>query len=131
MPPITQISIERDCFGCASGSLLLMRADGSAQRVQRGKARHGTVDVLARGSVRAEDFAALARLVEAQQFFAMDDEYQDPDLRDGPWTLTSVVRGAQEKRVFRRDEAGPEALKVLELRIDEMAAKITFVAAPR
>ncbi len=131
MLPISQISIERDCFGCASGALLVLRADGTAQRMQRGKARHGTQDLATAGRVRAEDFAALARLVDAQQFFTLADEYQDPDLRDGPWTIVSVVRGAQEKRVFRRDEAGPVALKLLELRIDEVAAKITFSAAPR
>lgn len=128
--PVTQISIERDCFGCAGGSLLVLRADGSAQRVQRGHARHGTVDVVTQGAGRVEDFAALARFVQAQQFFAMEDEYQDPDLRDGPWTLVSVTRGGQEKRVFRRDEVGPAALKLLELRIDAMAARITFTPVP-
>ena len=128
--PITQISIERDCFGCASGTLLTLRADGAARRVQRGKARHGTLDLACLGSVRAADFAALAKWVDKQQFFAMDDAYQDPDLQDGPWTVVSVVRGAQEKRVFRRDEAGPDALKQLESRIDEVAAKIVFSAAP-
>ena len=128
--PITQISIERDCFGCAGGSLLVLRADGSAQRVQRGHARHGSLDVVTQGVGRAAEFAALARFVQVQQFFAMADEYQDPDLRDGPWTLVSVTRGGQEKRVFKRDEAGPEALKLLESRIDAVAARITFESAP-
>ena len=128
--PITQISIERDCFGCAGGSLLVLRADGSAQRVQRGHARHGALDVVTHGAGRAADFAALARFVQVQQFFAMADEYQDPDLRDGPWTLISVTRGDQEKRVFKRDEAGPDALKLLQSRIDAVAAGITFKSAP-
>ena len=60
MLPISQISIERDCFGCASATLLVMRADGTAQRLQRGNARHGTQDLVTAGRVRAEDFVALA-----------------------------------------------------------------------
>jgi hypothetical protein len=129
--PISQISLERDCFGCARGTRLVLRADGVAMRTHIGKARSGTQDVVTAGTVRAEDFAALSRLVDAQKFFVMNDEYQDPDLHDGPWSVVAVLRGSSEKRVFRRDEAGPDALKLIERRIDELAAKITFVAVQR
>lgn len=129
MPVITEIAIERDCFGCASGAVLVLRRDGSAQRTQVGKARHRTADVVALGRVAAADFEALARFVETQNFFAMADEYQEADVQDGPWTVLRVVRGAQEKRVFRRDEAGPDALKRIGQRIDAVALRIAFAAA--
>jgi hypothetical protein len=129
--PISQVSLERDCFGCARGTRLVLRADGTATRTHIGKARSGTQDVITTGTVRAEDFAALSRLVEAQKFFDMKDEYQDPDLQDGRWSVVAVLRGSSEKRVFQRDEAGPDALKLIEHRIDELAAKITFVAVHR
>ena len=130
MPVITEISIERDCFGCASGVVLVLRRDGTAQRVQVGKARHRTPHVVTHGSVAAVDFDALARFIQTQQFFAMADEYQDADVQDGPWTVVRVVRGGQERRVFRRDEAGPDALKQIEQRIDAVAARVAFTVAP-
>lgn len=124
MNPITEISIERDCFGCASGWVLVLRRDGKAQRTLRGKARHRTQDIVMQGRVPLPDFESLARLIEAQNFFALVDEYQVPGLQDGPWTVVRVARGNLDKQVFRRDEAGPDALKQIEAAIDAVAARV-------
>lgn len=124
MNVITEISLERDCFGCASGWLLVLRRDGTAQRTLRGKARHRTQDQVSTGTLRLSDFEALAALVEAQRFFALADEYRDPEIQDGPWSQLRVVRGTQDKRVFRQDGAEHAGLVQIEAAIDALAARL-------
>ena len=63
---ITEISLERDCSGCATGSVLVLRRDGSATLTTTGKARLGTADRVAVGRVRSEDFEQLAQLAEPE-----------------------------------------------------------------
>jgi hypothetical protein len=129
--PITEISVERDCFGCATGSVLVLRRDGTATLTITGKARMGTENSVSTGSVRREDFDELARLALTQGFFDLNDSYEDPQMQDGAWSTTRVVRGTQDKRVFRRDDAGPPALRRLEDAIERVKARTRFVAERR
>lgn len=131
MDDITEISIERDCFGCASASVLVLRRDGRATLSTVGKARHGTQDSSASGTLKREDFDALARLVAAKGFFQMQGSYESPDVQDGAWVTTRVLRGTREKQVLRRDAAGPEGLKQLEAAAAALQARIAFVPNPR
>jgi hypothetical protein len=124
---ITAISVERGCFGCATGSILVVRRDGTATYTITGNARQGTEDKSSTGRVRVEEFEKLARFLVAQGFFEMKEQYDDPKIRDGAWTTTSVLRGAQDTRVFRRDSAGPAALIAVEKAIDALKARIEFV----
>jgi hypothetical protein len=130
---ITQITLERNCFGCTTGSMLLLRRDGTALLTMTGNARSGTTDRTQRGNVRLADFEALARRAVDSGYLAFDASYQDPALQDGPWAATTVRRdgpdGSQEKRVFRRDEAGPTALREFEAAIDGVMARIRFLPA--
>jgi hypothetical protein len=128
---ITEISIERDCSGCATGTVFVLRRDGTALLQVTGKARLGTQSTASLGSVSREDFDALARLALSLDFFKLNDSYEDPQLRDGAWSTLRVMRGAQDKRVFRRDEAGPAALRDFEAALDQLKARTRFVAAPR
>lgn len=127
MSGISEISIERDCFGCASGSLLVLRSDGTATLTLVGKARHGTSDSTSRGTLRREDFDALARLAQSKGFFEMQDSYEDPQAQDGAWVTLRVVGSNRDKRVTRRDAAGPEALKQLEAAIATLQARVGFI----
>jgi hypothetical protein len=131
VPAITAITLERDCFGCPTGSLLVLRGDGNASYTITGKARHGTEDRSFSGSVGATDFDGLARLVASQGFFELDEIYDDPQAQDGAWTTIGVARGAQDKRVFRRDGAGPQALRTIEAAIEAVRSRITFTAERR
>lgn len=128
---ITGITLERGCFGCATGSSLVLRRDGSAIYTVTGNARSGTTDAVSKGMVPVKDFDELATLAVAQRFFELSDTYEDPQTRDGPWTTTGVARGELEKRVFRRDEAGPPALKAFEAAIEALRARIMFVPEVR
>ena len=123
---ITGIALERDCSGCPTGSVLTLGRDGTASYTLTGKARLGTEDQRFGGSLRPEDFDQLARLAVAQGFFEMRDDYADPQLQDGPWATLSIARGEQEKRVFRRGDAGPAALKTLEAAIEALRLRIKF-----
>lgn len=124
---ITVITLERNCFGCTTGSLLVLRSDGTASYTVTGNARHGTQDKSARGSIRKQDFDALARFAASQGFFAMADSYEDPEVQDGAWTTTSIARGEQDKRVFRRNDTGPAELKAIEAAIETLRTKLSLV----
>jgi hypothetical protein len=131
MDTISEISIERDCSGCATGSVLVLRSDGTATLNIIGKARHATADSTTTRTLRREDFEALARLAQGKGFFEMKDIYEDPELQDGAWVTTRVLRGKQDKRVIRRDAAGPEALKQLEAAITALQSRIGFTPVSR
>jgi hypothetical protein len=123
---ITAISLERGCFGCP-GAVLALRRDGTATYTVTGNARQGTEDRTSSGKVPLEDFEKLARYVVAQGFFDMQDQYDDPKTRDGPWTTISVARAGRDKQVFRRENAGPATLAAVETAIDALKARIDFV----
>lgn len=124
---ITTITLERDCSGCATGSRLELRRDGSAVATVTGKARLGTQTLVSRARMAPADFQNLARAVAASGFFAMPETFEDPDLQDGAWASLAVARGAAIKQVLRRDEAGPAALKSLEAAIVALQARLSFV----
>lgn len=131
VPLITAISLERDCSACPTGSVLLLQRDGSAVLNVTGKSRHGTQDSMSRGTLRVEDFDTLAHFVTAQGFFEMGDSYADAELQDGTWAATIVTGDGAAKRVFRREDAGPAALKAVEAAITAVQARISFVPTSR
>jgi hypothetical protein len=125
---IVEIRQERDCSGCDSGTAVTLRRDGTATFVRTGKARFGTTDRTSTGSVSAADFERLAALVVANGFYAMQDEYRDPNLADGAWVTTSAA-GERAKTVVDSNEAGPAKLREIEDAIEAMRAAITWTPA--
>lgn len=123
---ITEISIEHDCFGCASGQLLVLRKDGSALSKQVGKARMGTLDTVQRGTVSRADFHRLAQLLSAHGFFQMKAVYQDEALQDGAWYVVRATRDQSQTEVFARDDAAPHDLKVIAAELDAAKRQIQF-----
>jgi hypothetical protein len=124
---ISLIAMEKDCFGCPSGSRLLLRRDGFASLTQTAKARHGTQEQSSVGVVGAAEFEALARLTLAQGWFELQTSYDDPQQRDGAWTVILVERSdGTAKQVFRRAGTGPAALDVIESALRELQGGITF-----
>ena len=129
---ITSIAIERNCFGCVGSSVLVLQRDGSASYTVTGNARRGTEDKVSTGTLQRDDFDALAALVVSSGFFNLQDSYEDPGVQDGAWATISVTRSGQTgtntppKRVFRREESGPQALKAVETAIENLRARIPF-----
>ncbi len=121
---VTEISLERDCFGCAKASSVLLRSDGSAVVTQVGKARHGSADEVREGRLGAGEFDTLARLLVQRGFFQLADRYGDPELQDGAWTTVRVTRGSQKKEVFVREDAAPPELRAVETAIDDLSLRI-------
>lgn len=121
---ITEIAIERDCFGCDNAGALRLRSDGSALLTRVGKARHGTQDEVREGRISPAEFDGLARLLLQRGFFELKDRYEDPDLQDGAWTTVHAVRGTQRKAVFVREDAAPPELKAVENAIDALRSRI-------
>jgi hypothetical protein len=124
---ITSMTLERDCSGCATGVVLVLRRDGTASLTVTGKARLGTETKVAIGSLRLQAFDALARLAVEQGFFHFNDNYEQPDVMDGGWTTLTIVLGSRTKSVFMREEAGPPGLKAIQAAIDAVRAGIDFV----
>lgn len=104
----------------------MLSDDGTAVYALTGKARFSSEDRTSTGSIDAKEFARLANFIESHGFFKMKAEYDDPATRDGAWTATSVFRGSEETKVFRRDDAGPAALKTIEQQIDATRRRIEF-----
>lgn len=127
MDDITEISIERDCTGCSSGTVLVLRRDGKATLNVVGKARLGTQDSSSSGSVSRADFDALAKLVASKGFFQMKDSYEAADVQDGAWVTTRVRSGTRDKQVIHRNAAGPDGLKQMEAAAAALQARIAFV----
>lgn len=123
---ITSVTLERDCMGCASGTVFVLRRDGTASLTFTGKARMGTQTRLANGNVPVSTFDGLARLAVEQGFFRLEDSYEEAGLMDGAWSTLTIARGDQGKSVFRREDAGPQALKVIAAAIDALRAGIDF-----
>jgi hypothetical protein len=121
---ITEISVERNCFGCPTGSLLVLRRDGTATYTVTGDERHGTTNQVTQGKVARKDFDRLARLATTNGFFKLAEEYGDPEQRDGPWTALTVVRGRESKKVTSREQAGPKCLQEMIKAVDEIGASI-------
>ena len=131
LPLITSITLERDCFGCTSGTRLQLQGEGLATFTITGKARHGTVDQISQGPLTRADFEALSRLLEEQGFFALPERIEDPKLQDGAWTQISVAGPALEKQVFRRSASTPAGLQKIEAALDALKATLQLrTAAP-
>jgi hypothetical protein len=127
---ISQIVVEHDCFGCATGWSLVLRSDGSATHTVTGNPRHGTIDQVKDGSIGTREFDRLAALLVSRGFFTMKDEYSDPRTADGPWTSIAAVRAGGEKKVFDRGDAGPASLRAIETEIEAVKTRLTL-APPR
>jgi hypothetical protein len=127
---ITEIALEKDCFGCPRGTLLVLRREGTATLTLTGKARHGTVDRVSTASIPRKDFAKLADLLVSKGFFTLDDEYSDPRTADGEWTTIRAVRDGRTKRVTKRTHPGPTALQAIEEALQAVRAGLTFTPSP-
>lgn len=128
---ISTITLERDCNGCATGTRLELRRDGQAVATTTGKPRLGTVDSVSRAALPAAEFDALAQQLVASGFFAMAEVYEEAGLQDGSWATLTVVRGGVPRQVFRREDAGPTALKTLETAMAALRARLAFVPDAR
>ncbi len=123
---ITEISIERNCFGCVGGQRLLLRSDGSAVLTQVGNARRGSSDQVSQAHVEPHEFTAMARLLTAHGFFQMQEIYDDPALQDGAWMTIRAKRAQAEKEVFARENFAPPELRAVETAIDALQKRLVF-----
>lgn len=123
---VTEISLERHCFGCAEPFRVVLGRDGTASRTVPGNARQGTSDRSWHAAIPATEFEALAELLVAEGFFELEDEYRDPRLADGESLTTRAVRGGKDKTVLDSNRAGPPALKRIEEAIQAQMSRLTW-----
>ena len=128
---ISAITLERDCTGCPTGTRLELHRDGRAVATSTGKARLRTADRVSRAALSAADFEALARQLLTSGYFEMAEVYEEAGLQDGSWATLTVVRDGVARQVFRREDAGPAALKTVEAAIAALQASLAFVPDAR
>jgi hypothetical protein len=126
---ITEITLERGCSGCPTGSIVILRRSGVATLTLTGNARFGTGDRTSQGRVAPKDFEELARLLLSQGFFELKAEYSDPQTQDGEWAAIIAVRDGQERKVHARNHAGPPSLEAIQKAIEAVKARIDFAPA--
>jgi len=124
---ISAITLESDCMGCRTGQRMELHRDGRAVATSTGKARLGTADHVARATLPEADFDALAQQLLAGGFFEMAPAYEEAGLQDGNWSTLTVQRSGSVHQVFRREDAGPPALKVWETTITALQKRLVFV----
>jgi len=128
---ISAITLESDCMGCRTGQRVELHRDGRAVATTTGKARLGTADRIARATLPAADFDALSQQLLAGGFFEMAPVYEEAGLQDGNWSTLTVQRSGSLHQVFRREDAGPPALKVWETNITALQKRLVFVPDTR
>lgn len=129
LPSISEIALERRCFGCQEPYKLTFQRDGAAHLLLVGVARQGTVDRNRRGTVTRDEFTQLASLIQTEGFFDLNDAYRDSTVADGQAAITTVVVDGRTKVVVNSNEAGPVRLRTIEDAIDALGKKVTWTSA--
>jgi hypothetical protein len=127
---VTEITLERNCFGCPAGSVFVLKRDGAATYTVTGSARQGTPDRTSTGRIGRDEFDTLARLMVSRGFFGMKNEYADPQLQDGDWSSLTARREGVEKKVFERNGAGPAELHAIQKAIDTLRGRLALTPGP-
>jgi hypothetical protein len=121
---ITEVTLERTaCFGTCPIYKVTLRSDGTITYEGREFVQmKGTHKGMVYG------FDRLARLILAQGYFNLKDDYSIP-ATDLPSAITSVVRAGKRKTIADYGGAGPIELWGIEMAIDGMLknAKLTIV----
>lgn len=123
---ITEISLERRCFGCPREGKVTLRRDGTATRVVFGNARAGTSDRESTAVLAGDAFQQLAAAVVSERFFDLGDEYRDPAVADGEWSVLTVAAGSRRKSVLNRNAMAPASFQRLESRIAVLADRLDW-----
>jgi hypothetical protein len=123
---ITEIALERRCFGCDRELAITIRRDGTATRTTFGNARMGVAERQAHGEVPGGAFDELSRLVVAEGFATLNEEYRDPSIADGEWAVTAVTSGGVRKSVLDKHEKAPPALVRIQARIEALGKTIVW-----
>lgn len=127
---ITEISLERRCFGCSREGKVTLRRDGTATRVIFGNARAGTSDRQSSAALTGDAFQELAAAIVSERFFELRDEYRDPSIADGEWTVMTVSTGGRQTSVLNRNRMAPASFQRLESRVDALADRLTWRLTP-
>ncbi len=120
--PVT-ITLERTpCFGFCPSYLVTLREDGTVTYEGRDH-----VKVTGRQTWKVDPAAvrALAQQMQDAGFFELQDEYRAM-MTDNPTVYTSLTAGGRTKKVMDY-VAGPQKLKDIEARIDEVAGTRKYV----
>ncbi len=123
---ISEITLERHCFGCSREFKLVLRRDGTVTRTTFGNARLGTSDRESTATAAPAAFADLARVVIANELFDLLDVYRDPAMADGEWAVTTVTAGGRQKSVLDRDGLAPAALLRVQARIEDLGNNLAW-----
>lgn len=125
---VTEITFERQCFGCEGPYSATLRQDGQASRTFHGNRRMGTADRELTGRVEPTNFERLAAVLVSEGFFDLADSYRLPDVADGQWVTVGAVRAGARKSVLDSNHAGPANLARIETAIEAVIEAVDWKA---
>jgi len=128
---ITEIRLERSiCFGECPAYKVTFRQDGSAIYV--GEAYSPMIGTYEadRASCPACYFGQLIEWIEQQNFFDLQDVYNE-DMRDTSVTTVTVVHDGKTKAVVSRDPKSPVKLWGIAMAIDGVVSNLKWNKAPQ
>jgi len=125
---ITEVTLERTaCYGTCPIYKITLQSDGTI--IYEGKR---FVEMMGTYKGTAYGFDRLAKLILAQNYFNLKDEYTRP-ITDNPSAITSVVRAGKRKTIVDYAGTGPIELWGIEMVIDGILknARLEKVAVQR
>ena len=128
---VTEIALERQCFGCENAQGVTLRQDGSATKVRFGNARLRIPETITKGAIDRAEFERLANLLQSEGFFDLKEAYRDPAVRDGEWVTIRAEHGGGAKAVLNSNQAGPANLARIQKAIEELAERIAWTPVDR
>lgn len=120
-----KLTDEGNGFGFDKAIEIVFRSDGSA--AFRGGKNSGIRKGIFRGAIDRREFTKLAKLINANKFFALEDRYEGNISDMGTKTITVTYAGG-EKTVINWGGSNLKAFAVIRDAIREIEAKIKWQA---
>ena len=122
---ITEVTLERtSCFGTCPDYKVTLQRDGTI--IYEGRR---FVQMMGTYKGEAYGFDRLVKLILAQKYFDMKDDYSRP-ITDMPSAITSVVRAGKRKTIVDYAETGPIELWSIEMAIDGILKNAHLTVVP-
>ena len=123
---VSEIGLEHSCYLRCLSDRVVLRSDGTAERM--------TDDypdkVLYRGRVKAEDFFRLAEMLEAREFFSLDEKYF-PVTTHSSDVMINAVRDGERKTVWREMSMRNAQTEEIEATIEEIVRRVEWIRAEK
>lgn len=121
-PDSMQVRMVEACGTLYKNNRSEFRPEGSGGYSSNSYTLKGTF----KGSIPAEEFNRIAKLVVDNGFFSLDDKYMEPGLMDAPPIHTKVVHASGQKEILNQAGKAGAKLNEIEQAIRTQMSSIIF-----